>query len=48
MIRALSGAFSLAIGALALAACGGSGTETAGIDRGGVTTPVSVVGAIIE
>ena len=46
MIRALSGAFSLAIGALALAACGGSGTETAGIDRGGVTTPVSVVGPI--
>ena len=46
MIRALKGVFSLAIGALALAACSGSGTETAGIDRGGVTTPVSVVGPI--
>jgi uncharacterized protein DUF5666 len=46
MIRALKGAFSLAIGALALAACGGSGTQTAGIDRGGIATPVSVVGPI--
>ncbi len=46
MIRALRGAVSLAVGALALAACGGSGTQTAGIDRGGVTTPVSVVGPI--
>ena len=34
MIRALKKAFSLAICALALAACGGSGTQTAGIDRG--------------
>jgi len=46
MIRALKGSFSLALCALALAACGGSGTQTAGIDRGGVTTPVSVVGPI--
>jgi hypothetical protein len=45
MIRSPKGA-SLAFVALAVAACGGSGTQTAGIDRGGVTTPVSVVGPI--
>jgi hypothetical protein len=46
MIRALRAACSLATGALALAACGGSGTDIAGIDRGGVTTPVAAVGPI--
>ena len=43
MIRALRGAVSLALGAIALAACGGPGTQTAGIDRGGVTTPATCV-----
>jgi Domain of unknown function (DUF5666) len=46
MIRASNRAASLALAAIALAACGGSGTQTAGIDRGGVATPVSVVGPI--
>jgi hypothetical protein len=46
MTRALRKALSLALGAAALAACGGSGTQTAGIDRGGVASPVSVVGPI--
>jgi hypothetical protein len=46
MTRAPNRAASLAFAAMALAACGGSGTQTAGIDRGGVTTPVSVVGPI--
>jgi len=46
MIRAPNRAASLALAAMAVAACGGSGTQTAGIDRGGVTTPVSVVGPI--
>jgi hypothetical protein len=46
MIRAPNRAAPLGLAALALAACGGSGTQTAGIDRGGVTTPVSVVGPI--
>ena len=46
MIRALKREISLALAAMALAACGGSGTQTAGIDRGGVTTPVSAVGPI--
>jgi hypothetical protein len=46
MTRAPNRAASLALAGLALAACGGSGTQTAGIDRGGMTTPVSVVGPI--
>jgi hypothetical protein len=46
MIRATYKALSLVLGAAALGACGGSGTQTAGIDRGGVATPVSVVGPI--
>jgi len=46
MIRSPKRAAWLAFAALAVAACGGSGTQTAGIDRGGVTTPVSVVGPI--
>jgi hypothetical protein len=46
MIPAPHRAASLALAALALVACGGSGTQTAGIDRGGVATPVSVTGPI--
>jgi hypothetical protein len=46
MIRAPKRTPWLALAATVVAACGGSGTETAGIDRGGVTTPVSVVGPI--
>jgi uncharacterized protein DUF5666 len=46
MIRSPKRATPLAVAAMAVAACGGSGTQTAGIDRGGVATPVSVVGPI--
>jgi len=46
MIRLPKRAASLALAAMAVAACGGSGTQTAGIDRGGVATPVAVVGPI--
>ena len=46
MMRSPKRAASLALAAMAVAACGGSGTQTAGIDRGGVTTPVAVVGPI--
>ena len=46
MIRAPNRAACLTLAAMAVAACGGSGTQTAGIDRGGVATPVSVVGPI--
>ena len=46
MIRASKRAAWLTLAATAVAACGGSGTETAGIDRGGVKTPVAVVGPI--
>jgi hypothetical protein len=45
MIRELGKALSLAVGIAALFACG-TGDPTAGIDRGGVRTPVSVVGPI--
>lgn len=46
MIRAPKTAACVTLAAIAVAACGGSGTQTAGIDRGGVATPVSVVGPI--
>lgn len=46
MIGAPKRAAWVTLAATAVAACGGSGTQTAGIDRGGVATPVSVVGPI--
>ena len=45
MIGGLLRALAIACSAASLLACG-SGTQTAGIDRGGVTTPVAVVGPI--